>query len=68
MCLVFFIGLLHRCLLFPSCELSGAGFGGFLFFVALNFEEAGFDTPAKLAAWCPSVCGGPTPLALHSSA
>ena len=31
-------------------------FGGFfVFFFALIFEEAGFDTPAKLVAWCPSV-------------
>ena len=52
-----FIGPLHGSLVFPFCVPSGTIFGGFWGFFALTSVKAGFDTPAKLAAWCPSVCG-----------
>ena len=59
LCLVSFIGLLHECPVFLFRVPSDTIFRGFFVFVALIFVEAGFDTPAKLAAWCPSVFGEP---------
>ena len=56
---------------FIGCTLRLVALGNVFLYVSvvcLNVWEAGFDTPAKLAAWCPSVSDEPTSLALHSPA